>query len=75
MEFNWCLDATDGAPIAAVGIEVSSDTAASGAIYLDYLTWNGAPELSLGVPASGGTMWQRAWVDAVDKVEKPKEGS
>ena len=74
VEFNWCLDATDGAPIAAVGIEVSSDTAASGAIYLDYLTWNGAPELSLGVPASGGTMWQRAWVDAVDKVEKPKEG-
>ena len=64
--FNWKVDPTDGAPIAAVGIEVSSDARASGVVYLDYLTWKGTPELSLIKPSSGGTMWQRAWIDAVD---------
>ena len=64
--FNWKVDPTDGAPIAAVGIEVSSDARASGVVYLDYLTWKGTPELSLIKPSSGGTMWKRAWIDAVD---------
>ncbi len=64
--FNWRVDPTDGAPIAAVGIEVSSDAGASGVVYLDYLTWDGAPEVSLTKPSSGGTMWKRAWIDAVD---------
>ena len=64
--FNWNVDPTDGAPIAAVGIEVSSDAGASGVVYLDYLTWKGTPELSLIKPSSGGTMWKRAWIDAVD---------
>ena len=65
--FNWQVDPTDGEPIAAVGIEVSSDTGASGVVYLDYLTWDGAPEVSLIKPSSGGTMWKRAWIDAVDQ--------
>ena len=64
--FNWNVDPTDGAPIAAVGIELSSDARASGVVYLDYLTWKGTPELSLIKPSSGGTMWKRAWIDAVD---------
>ena len=64
--FNWKVDPTDGTPIAAVGIEVSSDAGASGVVYLDYLTWKGTPELSLIKPSSGGTMWKRAWIDAVD---------
>lgn len=64
--FNWKVDPTNGAPIAAVGIEVSSDARASGVVYLDYLTWKGTPELSLIKPSSGGTMWKRAWIDAVD---------
>ncbi len=64
--FKWKVDPTDGAPIAAVGIEVSSDAGASGVVYLDYLTWDGTPEVSLIEPSSGGTMWKRAWIDAVD---------
>ena len=48
--FNWKVDPTDGTPIAAVGIEVSSDAGASGVVYLDYLTWKGTPELSLICP-------------------------
>ena len=64
--YNWKVDPTDGAPIAAVGIEVSSDAGASGVVYLDYLTWEGTPEVSLIKPSSGGTMWKRAWIDAVD---------
>ena len=65
--YNWRVDPTDGAPIAAVGIEVSSDAGASGVVYLDYLTWEGTPEVSLIEPSSGGTMWKRAWIDAVDQ--------
>ena len=72
--FNWKVDPTDGAPIAAVGIEVSSDAGASGVVYLDYLTWKGTPELSLIKPSSGGTMWKRAWIDAVDNAITSRAG-
>ena len=72
--FNWKVDPTDGDPIAAVGIEVSSDAGASGVVYLDYLTWDGTPEVSLSKPSSGGTMWQRAWIDAVDQAITDRAG-
>ena len=35
-------------------------------VYLDHLTWKGTPEVSLIKPSSDGTMWKRAWIDAVD---------
>jgi ADP-ribosylglycohydrolase len=64
--FNWKVDATEGAPIAAVGVEISSETRADGVVYLDYLTWEGTPTLAFKKPPAGGTMWQRAWVNAAD---------
>jgi hypothetical protein len=33
---------------------------------LNWLTWEGAPSVALGEPADGGSIWRRAWVDAVD---------
>ncbi|HKC73738.1 MAG TPA: ADP-ribosylglycohydrolase family protein, partial [Chloroflexota bacterium] len=42
---------------------------ADGTIYLDYLGWNGAPDVMLTRPQAGGTMWRRAWVDGVDQAE------
>jgi hypothetical protein len=66
-EFAWCVGDTDGAPIAEVGVEIRSERRVDGTVYLDYLTWDGAPDVVLTRPAGGGTMWRRAWVDGVDR--------
>ena len=33
---------------------------------LDYLTWDGAPDVIFQRPSAPGKMWQRQWVDAVN---------
>jgi len=66
-EFEWRIGDTGGGPIAEVGVEISGERRADGSVYLDYLTWDGAPDVVLTRPATGGTMWRRAWVDGVDQ--------
>ena len=39
---------------------------ACGSVYVDYLTWDGTPNVTLTRPADGGTLWRRAWVNGVD---------
>jgi ADP-ribosylglycohydrolase len=68
-EFQWFIESTGGQPIAQIGVEITSDEATSGTMYLDYLTWEGAPDVELRRPAEGGTMWHRAWVNGVDRFE------
>jgi ADP-ribosylglycohydrolase len=84
-ELSWQLDAIVrgpegtpliGAPVAEVGIELSSHSghernegSGSGTVFLDYLTWDGAPSLKLAQPGGAGSMWRRAWVDGVDRLE------
>lgn len=68
-EFRWRLGDMGGQPIAQVGVEVSSAGAAEGTLYLDYLTWDGEPDVLLGPPAEGGSMWRKAWVKAVDSYD------
>ena len=65
----WVIPQTGGSPICAIGVELSAFQRADGAVYLDYVTWDGAPDVVLGRPAGGGMMWRRAWVDAVDHFE------
>ena len=65
-EFEWRIGDMGGAPIAEIGIEISSQQRANGTVYLDYMTWDGAPDVTLTRPADGGTMWRRAWVNGVD---------
>jgi ADP-ribosylglycohydrolase len=65
-EFTWLIADTGGAPIAEIGVELSSDARADGAVYLDCLTWDGSPDVVFAHPADGGTMWRRAWVNAAD---------
>ena len=57
---EWRVPDTGGQPIAEVGIETD------GPARLRSLTWDGAPEVTLGRPA-GGTLWRRAWVHGVDR--------
>jgi ADP-ribosylglycohydrolase len=65
-ELVWPLSLAEGGPIAKVGIEVSSGQAADGTIYLDYLTWDGTPNVTFARPEYGGDMWSKAWVNGVD---------
>ena len=65
-EFEWTIGDMGGAPIADIGIEISSDTRADGTVYLDFLTWDGTPDVTLTRPAHGGRMWGRAWVNGMD---------
>jgi ADP-ribosylglycohydrolase len=55
---RWRVPDTGGRPIAQVGV------ATSGPARLRSLTWDGAPDVTLG-PAEG-SMWRRAWVRGVD---------
>ncbi len=70
--FEWRVADTGGAPIAEVGLEVGSTRRTEGTVYLDYLTWEGPPDVVLTRPraasaSAGGTMWRRVWVNGVDE--------
>ena len=65
----WRIPELGGAPVAEVGIAVEPAEAGAGAVYLDWLTWDGAPDVELRRPDSTGEMWRRAWVDGVDQFQ------
>ena len=65
-ELQWQVLPTGGAPVARVGVEISTRGAATGTVYLDRLGWKDEPDVTLGPPEHGGEMWRRAWVDGVD---------
>jgi hypothetical protein len=64
--FEWLLEDQGGWPIVSIGVEANSIQRTSGTLYLDYLTWDGTPDMTLRRPAQEGTMWRRAWVKGVD---------
>ena len=66
--FVWRIPETGGAPIAEIGLELLGERGASGTLYLDYLTWDGVPDVTLTRPAQRGTTWRRAWVPGADHV-------
>jgi ADP-ribosylglycohydrolase len=68
-EFEWRVGDAGGQPISSIGFELTAEEAASGVVYLDYLTWSGTPEVMLTQPTGGGTMWRRAWVNGVDRYD------
>jgi ADP-ribosylglycohydrolase len=66
-EFRWTIGDTGGAPIGEIGLELNPVAGVhSGSVYLDYLTWGGAPNIVLTRPASGGLIWHHAWVPGMD---------
>jgi ADP-ribosylglycohydrolase len=65
----WRMPQLGGAPVAEVGIAVEPAEAGAGAVYLDWLTWDGAPDVEFRRPEVAGEMWRRAWVDGVDQFE------
>lgn len=74
--FTWPIPDTAGAPIAQIGVALAASgegDAEGGArakdatarVYLDYLTWEGEPRMTLTRPRHGGNMWHKAWTNAV----------
>jgi ADP-ribosylglycohydrolase len=69
IESEWIIPDTHGQPIAGMGFECWGQ---AGNLYLDYLTWGGEPNITLGRPSAFvnrlklPSVWRRAWVDAMD---------
>jgi len=66
--FEWQIGDLDGAPIAQFGLEIVSNAAAKGRLYVDYIDWSGTPTTVFRRPGANGKMWLRAWINAVDDV-------
>ena len=66
---EWQVPDLGGAPIAQVGISISSDEPVEGLIHLNYLSWDGSPNVTFHRPIERGTMWKRQWVNAADYFE------
>ena len=71
VELTWTVPDLDGQPVTFVGVTV--DAEAAGEVLLDRLGWSGEPTVTVKRPARGGTMWPRAWVDAVDRLDHADE--
>jgi hypothetical protein len=66
---TWTIPQAQGQPVATIGVEVTGSGEAGGTLYLDYLSWDGAPDVKLDRPGGVGEMWRRAWVNGVDQFE------
>ena len=69
-EVSWRLPSTGSQPIAEIGLAYMGDSEVT--VYLDSLTWRGAPDISLTRPAGAKhpseppLIWRRAWVNGLD---------
>jgi hypothetical protein len=73
-EFTWKIPDTKYLPIVKIGVRLSS-TQSPGTVYLDWLTWDGSPDVTFACPvelrgwSSQRPMWVRAWVNGVDQFD------
>ncbi len=64
---DWRLPDTGGQPLQSIGVAARSlGGVQDGAIILDWLRWDGTPEMRLKRPSQPSEFWRRAWVNAVD---------
>lgn len=68
---EWRLPELGGQPIGEIGIALASaGRRAEGRVLLDYLRWDGAPQVTLRRPAGDSDFWRRAWVNGVSFFSK-----
>ena len=64
----WRLPDVGGQPIQSIGVALNSaGRETEGAVALDYLKWEGAPDVRLRRPDAPGDFWRRAWVNSVSQ--------
>lgn len=68
-EFDLRIPDLKGDPIFEIGLELTCESRASGTVILDYLTWDGEPEVTFTHPAHTGNFWRQMWVNGVDHFE------
>lgn len=68
---EWTLPDVDGQPIGEVGLAVmAAGRRADGRLIIDYIRWDGTPDLTLKRPAGDGDFWRMAWVNATSFFSK-----
>jgi ADP-ribosylglycohydrolase len=74
---TWRVPDTGGYPIFEIGLEFETQDAfgIDGRVYVDHLSWSGAPEIRLCRPDNNlSTMWKHAWVNNVSQFQTRWEG-
>jgi ADP-ribosylglycohydrolase len=67
----WRLPDAGGQPIQSIGVALRSPgDGADGMVRLDWLRWDGPPELVLRRPDDTSDFWRRAWVNGVSFFSK-----
>ena len=68
---EWILPDTQGQPIAEIGLALTGTGKRSdGRLFIDYLKWDGAPDLTLKRPAGDCDFWRMAWVNGASFFSK-----
>lgn len=68
-EIQWTIPDIGGKPIFKVGIEFDGLNA-PGSVDLDWIMWDGVPDVTFRKLSGSGKMWRSAWIDGVDKWNK-----
>ena len=67
----WRLPDFDGQPIAEIGVAIMAEgRRVDGQILLDFLRFDGAPDLRLHRPTEDNDFWLKSWVNAVSVFSK-----
>jgi ADP-ribosylglycohydrolase len=68
---SWTLPDLDGQPIQGIGVALtSSDEGADGIVWLDFLRWDGEPNVILRRPKEPSEFWRKSWVNNVSLFSK-----
>ena len=68
---EWRLPEFDGQPIGEVGIAITTRAQrADGRVLVDWLRWDGAPDVTLRRPKADSDFWRMAWVNGVSFFSK-----
>jgi ADP-ribosylglycohydrolase len=79
LDLTWTVPDTGAYPIASIGPEITGEKGVSGTLYLDYLTWDGTPNITLNRPVlsegahekrKNPVFWKKAWIHALDTDER-----
>jgi hypothetical protein len=68
---RWRIPDVGGQPIQEVGVALAAaQDSAHASVVVDYLRWDGAPDVHLRRPAEASDFWRRAWVNNVSFFSK-----